>query len=331
MTQQNHIYVAITHLQVAIKRADIFIAGFSCKSISALSTRKHGFRACTSTMEGQTGSTWSGILNYAATHRPPCIILENVTGLDVIDDSLTQSNLDTIISELRRIGYTCSHWILQPTQFMLPQRRLRIWIIALLGGNDTEMSIINDTMHTMSTASSGFVFPLDCFLHATDDSVLHTWLNRAHPATGADRAVKWPEQHKAAYQAKFKHNTTDSTYTTHWKPEISPLYPGYSTLTPRERDILDYNEIRFPDSRDMVIDVSQSINRTPRGDYMAVPCITPHARQWLSRHVRLLTPIERMRLQGMFIDANVASQFTDALLADLAGNGMCGPIALAAM
>jgi hypothetical protein len=214
---------------------------------------------------------------------------------------------------------------------MLPQRRLRIWIIALLGGNDTEMSIINDTMHTMSTASSGFVFPLDCFLHATDDSVLHSWLNRAHPATGADRAVKWPEQHKTAYQAKFKHDTTDSTYTTHWKPELSPLYPGYTTLTPRERDILDYNEIRFPDSRDMVIDVSQSINRTPRGDYMAVPCITPHARQWLSRHVRLLTPIERMRLQGMFIDANVASQFTDALLADLAGNGMCGPIALAAI
>ena len=61
-----------------------------------------------------------------------------------------------------------------------------------------------------------------------------------------------------------------------------------------------------------------------------IPCITPACRMWLGAECRLLSPVEKLRLQGLLLeDESVLHTFSDMLLSDLAGNAMCGPIVAA--
>ena len=56
---------------------DILVAGFSCKSVSALNMTTKDIRDTSSS----TGSTLKGVLKYLSNHRPKLALLENVKGI----------------------------------------------------------------------------------------------------------------------------------------------------------------------------------------------------------------------------------------------------------
>ena len=60
---------------------DIFLAGFSCKSVSALSNDAETRRTSISDYNGTTGLTFWGVVMVLSMTRPLCFVLENVEGL----------------------------------------------------------------------------------------------------------------------------------------------------------------------------------------------------------------------------------------------------------
>jgi len=99
---------------------DVLCAGFPCQSFSTVGKRK-GF-------SDPRGTLFFDILRIAKHHKPKVLLLENVKGLIGHNDGDT---FETIKNSLDDAGYTV-HWkVLAATMFGLPQRRERLFIVAL--------------------------------------------------------------------------------------------------------------------------------------------------------------------------------------------------------
>lgn len=99
---------------------DVLCAGFPCQAFSLLG-RRAGF-------SDTRGTLFFDIIRIAKHHKPKVIFLENVSGLVNHDKGNT---LKVIESNLSNLGYQI-HWkILEATMFGLPQRRKRIFIVAI--------------------------------------------------------------------------------------------------------------------------------------------------------------------------------------------------------
>jgi site-specific DNA-cytosine methylase len=214
------------------------------------------------------------------------------------------------------------------TFFMIPHRRRRIYIIAGRSFTSDDCNRLSSMMDRMQSHATGFTFPISEYL--CDDTgpivsgVLTELLDHKQGSKSSQsRVMKWPDQHAKAFTARGS-----DWQCTKWSPELSERFPFYQVLSPREKDILDYNDIAFPHKEEMVLDLSQSIGHTPIG-HGEVPCVTPHARDWLAHRGRLLVALEKLRLQGIMLDADSTSSYSESLLADLAGNAMNGPVVLA--
>jgi len=59
----------------------LFVAGFSCKSVSANNNNRELFASACYAEYGETGVTFAGVLGYVGTHLPFLFLLENVRGL----------------------------------------------------------------------------------------------------------------------------------------------------------------------------------------------------------------------------------------------------------
>ena len=98
---------------------DLLTAGFPCQPFSFSGTRK-GF--------GDTrGTLFREIVRLARAHRPKALLLENVRGLERHDEGRT---LATIVHELQDCGYFVT-WKMMDAAAILPQQRLRLFIVAL--------------------------------------------------------------------------------------------------------------------------------------------------------------------------------------------------------
>lgn len=99
---------------------DVLCAGFPCQSFSDFGQRK-GF-------SDPRGTLFFDILRIAKHHNPKVLLLENVVGLVHHNGGDT---FETIKNSLAGIGYTV-HWqVLDATMFGLPQRRNRVFIVAI--------------------------------------------------------------------------------------------------------------------------------------------------------------------------------------------------------
>ena len=67
--------------QQHVPSVDLFMAGFSCKSVSGLNNNRLDFADAIYTEEGETGVTFAGAKDYIADKLPRIFLLENVTGL----------------------------------------------------------------------------------------------------------------------------------------------------------------------------------------------------------------------------------------------------------
>jgi DNA (cytosine-5)-methyltransferase 1 len=98
---------------------DLLTAGFPCQPFSFSGARR-GF--------GDTrGTLFREIVRLVRAHQPKALLLENVRGLENHDDGRT---LATIVHELQDCGYRVT-WRVLDAAALLPQQRLRLFIVAL--------------------------------------------------------------------------------------------------------------------------------------------------------------------------------------------------------
>jgi len=102
-----------------IPRFDILLAGFPCQPFSSIGKRE-GFKHKTQ------GTLFYDVARIIDSHKPKAFLLENVSGLITHDDGRT---FTTIIGVLTDLGYEIEYKILDSSDFGVPQKRDRIYIV----------------------------------------------------------------------------------------------------------------------------------------------------------------------------------------------------------
>lgn len=115
----NEVYGDITKIPPsAIPDFDYMLAGFPCQPFSSAGKRK-GFL-------DERGGLFFTILSILQEKLPEGFLLENVDGLASHDKGKT---LGVIVTELEMLGYQVSWEILDSSNFGVPQKRKRIYIV----------------------------------------------------------------------------------------------------------------------------------------------------------------------------------------------------------
>jgi DNA (cytosine-5)-methyltransferase 1 len=100
---------------------DFMLAGFPCQSFS-YAGKQRGF--------GETrGTLFFEVERLLAKYKPKGFLLENVRGLTTHDHGRTFA---TIIHSLKNIGYSVNYFLLNSSNFGVPQNRVRIYIVGTL-------------------------------------------------------------------------------------------------------------------------------------------------------------------------------------------------------
>lgn len=101
---------------------DFMLAGFPCQPFS-YAGKQQGF--------GDTrGTLFFEIERLLTSYQPEAFLLENVRGLTTHDHGRT---FNTIINSLEKLGYGIHYLLLNSSNFGVPQNRVRIYILGLLG------------------------------------------------------------------------------------------------------------------------------------------------------------------------------------------------------
>jgi len=106
-----------------VPQHDVLCAGFPCQAFS-ISGNRRGF-------EDTRGTLFFDVVRIAKYHQPKVLLLENVKNFEKHDDGKT---LSTVLNVLKDIGYVSFHKVINSSVFGVPQRRERIYIVALLKG-----------------------------------------------------------------------------------------------------------------------------------------------------------------------------------------------------
>ena len=110
----------ITKIQASeIPKFDILLAGFPCQPFSSIGKRE-GFEHKTQ------GTLFYDVARIIDHHKPRAFLLENVSGLLTHDKGKT---FKTIISTLHELGYEIEYRILDASDYGVPQKRERIYIV----------------------------------------------------------------------------------------------------------------------------------------------------------------------------------------------------------
>lgn len=99
---------------------DILCAGFPCQSFSIVGNKK-GF-------EDNRGNLFFEIVRIAEYHRPSILLLENVPHILSIDNGKV---IRCIEEEIRKLGYSFTHSLLNASYFGIPQARKRVYFVCI--------------------------------------------------------------------------------------------------------------------------------------------------------------------------------------------------------
>lgn len=100
--------------------ADVLIGGFPCQDFATCGPR-HGLTSV-------RGRLYQALINYMNLHQPLVVVGENVPGLANMDQGKV---LETIKDDLQNTGYKVQVWTLYAPDYGVPQRRTRLFIVAV--------------------------------------------------------------------------------------------------------------------------------------------------------------------------------------------------------
>ncbi len=104
-----------------IPEHDILIGGFPCQPFSTLGKLK-GFE------DEERGTLFFDIKEIIKKHNTKVVVLENVKNLINHNKGKT---FEKIIHDLNELGYSCYYKILNTADFNIPQRRNRVYLVAI--------------------------------------------------------------------------------------------------------------------------------------------------------------------------------------------------------
>ena len=136
-----------------IEPFDFLLGGFPCQPFS-YAGKKRGF--------GDTrGTLFFEIERILAKYKPKAFLLENVRGLKSHDNGRT---FETIIKKLHDLGYGTTDLILNSSNFGVPQNRVRLYILGILG------STPKTTLVSSAGAADSHKYKVEQFEMFTDPS-----------------------------------------------------------------------------------------------------------------------------------------------------------------
>ncbi|KZI31204.1 cytosine methyltransferase [Escherichia coli] len=103
-----------------IPSAKVLIGGFPCQDFATCGPR-HG-------LSSKRGRLYQSLISYMDIHKPLVVVGENVPGLANMDQGKV---LETIKDDLKNAGYKVQVWTLYAPDYGVPQRRTRLFIIAV--------------------------------------------------------------------------------------------------------------------------------------------------------------------------------------------------------
>ncbi len=117
-----------------IPAVDLFVAGFSCTSVSSENGQRAQHKECVEKGTGLTGITWTGVHQYTQRRRPNIIVCENVAGLARSNQGMEPQILP-VMRSFEACGYVASWRLLNALFFGLPHRRRRVYMWAFAKGS----------------------------------------------------------------------------------------------------------------------------------------------------------------------------------------------------
>ena len=294
------------------KTTDMFLAGFSCKTVSALSNDAEQRRASISDYCGTTGLTFWGVVMVLCMTKPSTFILENVEGL-------MRHNLHLLVVEkLISLGYVVLWRLCDAKHLGFPQHRPRIWFI---GWRADLVPCISSFQRRMTVVMEDFFVdhpPMDLeqFLFREDHPVrFQDVQDDTSQSKGARKKNAAGSKWVARVDAKYKKKGI-SRATSHWHSGLAEVFPEYERLPERCRTSLDLRGVRFPEPEPMVVRLDQS---EPGVAWGYSPCVTPTGMYWAGHQCRSLRGYECIALQGCWLVEEVMEKYSSTFLQHLAG------------
>jgi hypothetical protein len=141
----------ITLQKHVVPTVDLFLAGFVCKSVSRENNLRQAHAVCITNGSGLTGETFSGVMSYIRLHGPRLVVCENVEGLCQRIGG-QKPPIRAVLQQLKVAGYSCDYRVIDSRCFLLPQRRRRVWLWALMNGSQSRASeVIPRTLQRLSS------------------------------------------------------------------------------------------------------------------------------------------------------------------------------------
>jgi len=103
-----------------VPAADVLIGGFPCQDFATCGPR-HGLKST-------RGRLYQALIQYMEIHKPLIVVGENVPGLANMKKG---DVLNTIKQDIASVGYKVEVWTLYAPDYGVPQRRTRLFIIAV--------------------------------------------------------------------------------------------------------------------------------------------------------------------------------------------------------
>lgn len=126
-----------------VPAAEVLIGGFPCQDFATCGPR----RGLTSTR----GRLYQALIQYMNVHKPKVVVGENVPGLANMEQGEV---LKTIKQDLAAAGYKVEVWTLFAPDYGIPQRRTRLFIVAVrndLPGFPIVPSVTHEEQHYRTT------------------------------------------------------------------------------------------------------------------------------------------------------------------------------------
>ena len=322
-----------------VPSCDIFVCCTSCKDISRLSPAS-GLVLKQTQSPGGSSQTFHGMLAYIDAARPAIVIFENVEAINDVESSSEMSNMDILLSEFASRNYECQQMCGDSSRYGVPQKRMRVYVIALLVVANPAIDFFNrsigDTFETLRSLIMVCQRLPPCaseiLYSANDAAVLN---NLKH------RQLSLQKSYNSCYSVD-KAITTSIASGVSWSaiqsPEFLKSSPWFPTLTPQQRHVAAFS-LATDTASVLLRDISYSSGKAR----LSTTCsegrnvsftVTPKQVVLVFKEAdppRVLLAEEALLLQGFPVAAvsDLVAQTSNAALADLAGNMVSVPVMLA--
>ena len=289
----------------AIPAIDWLVAGFSCKDFSKANPNRNKFQASrilsAAASPGKSADTFLGTLRVIDQKMPEVVFLENV---DLDQDEERSLALDQILHELATRGYDTQAYLMNASDYGLPQSRRRLFIIAMMRpGRKLKVKNFQSYWIRFHELLKGFKMPgpdfMDALLPESNPVVQKELKSRL-----ASEAKGWDSSTIKIHRQEWTRAGMRWQASSSFAPALDRGSDWFATLPARARDVLGFTVCTHKDKGNQGlfgVDVSQSIGRAPTSQILdgrvLVPTILPNTHLWVLPRHRLVTPAENLAFQ----------------------------------